>query len=161
MVYAYMIGIATIVKETDMAIIDTTMNMNAQAYALMHFLSTQEPHTARYHDGKYQIEIRCKPYMNARERGFVLEIRQGIGFDLIHDPVCLAFFEHRNSDALCCIRWTPTFPRWSYSAEDIPESVYPDKWSVTKSWDYMDLTGAYEYVLDVIQEVSATDEVAA
>ena len=156
-----MIGIATIVKETDMAIIDTTMNMNAQAYALMHFLSTQEPHTARYHDGKYQIEIRCKPYMNARERGFVLEIRQGIGFDLIHDPVCLAFFEHRNSDALCCIRWTPTFPRWSYSAEDIPESVYPDKWSVTKSWDYMDLTGAYEYVLDVIQEVSATDEVAA
>ena len=144
-----------------MAIIDTTMNMNAQAYALMHFLSTQEPHTARYHDGKYQIYIRCKPYMNARERGFVLEIRQGIGFDLIHDPVCLAFFEHRNSDALCCIRWTPTFPRWSYSAEDIPESVYPDKWSVTKSWDYMDLTGAYEYVLDVIQEVSATDEVAA
>lgn len=137
--------------------IDTTMNMNAQAYALMHFLSTQEPHTARYYDGKYRIEIRCKPYMNARERGFVLEIRQGIG----HDPVCLAFFEHRNSDALCCIRWTPTFPRWSYSAEDIPESVYPDKWSVTKSWDYMDLTGAYEYVLDVIQEVSATDEVAA
>ena len=144
-----------------MAIIDTTMNMNAQAYALMHFLSTQEPHTARYHDGKYQIEIRCKPYMNARERGFVLEIRQGIGYDSTHDPVCLAFFEHRNSDALCCIRWTPTFPRWSYSAEDIPESVYPDKWSVTKSWDYMDLTGAYEYVLDVIQEVSATDEVAA
>lgn len=137
--------------------IDTTMNMNAQAYALMHFLSTQEPHTARCQDGEYQIEIRCKPYMNARERGFVLEISQGIWCD----PVCLAFFEHRNTDALCCIKWTPTFPRWSYSAEDIPESVYPDKYSVTKSWDYMDLTGAYKYVLDVIAEVSATDEVAA
>ena len=137
--------------------IDTTMNMNAQAYALMHFLSTQEPHTARYQDGKYQIEIRCKPYMNGRERGFVLEIRQGIG----HDPVCLAFFEHRNSDALCCIKWVPSWPRECYRAGDIPHDVYPDKWSVTRSWDYMDLVGASKYVLDVIQEVSATDEVAA
>jgi len=137
--------------------IDTTMNMNAQAYALMHFLSTQEPHTARYQDGEYQIEIRCKPYMNGRERGFVLEMRQGIG----HDPVCLAFFEHRNCDALCCIRWVPSWSREGYSASDIPESVYPDKWATTRSWDYMDLTGASKYVLDVIAEVSATDEVAA
>ena len=137
--------------------IDTKMNMNSQAYALMHFLSTQEPHTARYQDGKYQIEIRCKPYMNARERGFVLEIRQGIGCD----PVCLAFFEHRNSDALCCIRWTPTFPRWSYSAEDIPEEIYPDKWTVTRSWGHMDLKGAGEYVLEVIGEVSPSTKQAA
>ncbi len=137
--------------------IDTTMNMNAQAYALMHFLSTQEPHTARFNDGKYQIEIRCKPYMNGRERGFVLEIRQGIGCD----PVCLAFFEHRNSDLLCCIKWVPSWPVECYRADDIPHDVYPDKWSVTKSWDYMDLTGASKYVLDVIAEVSATDEVAA
>lgn len=137
--------------------IDTTMNMNYQAYALMHFLSTQEPHTARYRDGEYQIDIRCVPYMNCRERGFVLEIRQMYG----DEPVCLAFFEHRNSDALCCIRWQSAQYRHCYSAEDIPESVYSDKWSVTKSWGYMDLTGAYKYVLDVIQEVSATDEVAA
>ena len=137
--------------------INTTMNMNAQAYALMHFLSTQEPHTARYQDGKYQINIRCVPYMNCRERGFVLEIRQTYG----DEPVCLAFFEHRNSDALCCIRWQSAQYQHCYTASDIPDSVYPDKWSVTKSWDYMDLTGAYKYVLDVIQEVSATDEVAA
>ena len=137
--------------------IDTTMNMNAQAYALMHFLSTQEPHTARYQDGKYQIDIRCKPYMNGRERGFVLEMRQGIG----QDAVCLAFFEHRNSDALCCIRWQSAQYEHCYTASDIPDSVYPDKWSVTKSWDYMDLVGASKYVLDVIAEVSATDEVAA
>jgi hypothetical protein len=137
--------------------IDTTMNMNSQAYALMHFLSTQEPHTARYQDGKYQIDIRCKPYINGRERGFVLEIRQGIG----RDPVCLAFFEHRNSDALCCIKWVTDWPVECYRADNIPHDVYPDKWSVTKSWPSMDFTGAYEYVLDVIAEVSATDEVAA
>ena len=135
--------------------IDTRMNMNDQAYALMHFLSTQEPHTARYQDGKYQIDIRCVPYINGRERGFVLEIRQTFG----DEPVCLAFFEHRNSDALCCIRWQSAQYGHCYTASDIPESVYPDKYSVTKSWGYMDLVGASKYVLEVIEEVSATNEV--
>ena len=137
--------------------IDTKMNMNDQAYALMHYLSTMEPYTADYQDGRYQIEIRCKPYMNGRERGFVLEMRKGIGCD----PVCLAFYEHRNSDALCCLRWTPTFPRECYSASDIPEEVYPNKYTTTRDWRYRDLQGAGEYVLEVIGEVSPSTKQAA
>lgn len=137
--------------------IDTKMNMNAQAYALMHFLSTVEPHTARYHDGEYQIDIRCVPYMNCRERGFVLEMRRNLA-----EPItCLAFFEHRNSDALCCIRWQPKWSKDCYEASDIPESIYPDKYAVTCSWNYMDLNSAADYVLDVIGELSPDNEVTA
>ena len=123
---------------------DPDCGMKAQTAVLLKALSTIE---VELHD---RVFLRTLPYCNCREMGFTLTL---FGSGVEQENVC--FFEHRNSDALCAIRWKGTLPAsGAVTADDIPDSVYPDKWSVTKSWKHLDLAGAIEYARGVVSEFS-------
>lgn len=104
-----------------------TAGMNTQAWLLMQYLSDQEIELPVSHF------LMTRPYCNCREMGFVVQLHRPKG-----KPINWAFFEHRNSDSLCCLKWEGTTPvDGSVPVSCVPESVYPDKYAITKSWSYL------------------------
>jgi hypothetical protein len=126
-------------------IADRNMGINRQVAVLLEALSTAE----------IEIEtpgwfwITTMPYGNCRERGFVLTFRCENG-----EAENIVFFEHRNSDQLCAIRWRG-LPPISCAAryDDIPEENYRDKYDIKLSWPYMAINEAVRYVHGMIKEI--------
>ena len=96
-------------------------------------------------------------YHNGRERGFYL----GLMIGEEEGPLTcenLVFFEHRNCDDIILLRWqTPSkdinneydFPIDNFeplTVKDIPEWVYPDKYTYTESWKWLDFKGVALYI---------------
>lgn len=125
-----------------MMLADIKCGMNRQAFVLLQAMSMVE----RELPGMAWIST--GPYSNCRECGFVIATRNQAGKHMF-----MAFFEHRNSDSLCCVRWigTPNITG-GYTPDDIPESAYPSKWDVTKSWPYMGIQEAIEWATDQITD---------
>lgn len=114
---------------------DTVSGMNAQAEAFSHFLNLC---VEGLDDGRL---ITKRPYFNCRERGFVITVWGRKSQTAKH----FAWFEHRNSDGLCCIAWegkTSGAHGDFFTVADIPTKAYPDKWSVTKSFSWGDFGNA-------------------
>jgi hypothetical protein len=106
-----------------------------------------------------RVWLSTRPYCNCREQGFVLSVRRSGAKNAL--PVNIAFFEHRNSDSLCAIRWEGELPiDGSVTAMDIPEAAYHDKWSVTKSWPFLDIASAIDYARQEIGKEIAMAEAA-
>lgn len=126
---------------------DRYMGRNQQAMVLLEALSNEEI------SAPDNVWITTKPYGNCREQGFVVSISKG--FDKITN---VAFFEHRNSDALCALRWEGRLHITGVvRVDDIPEETYPTKWSVTKSWPYMSIADAMAYMRSVVEEIVNND----
>lgn len=120
---------------------DVDCGMNSQAAVFLKLLSTMTV------DVPPGVFITTHPYCNLRERGFVLRAHSPKG-EYLH----LAFFEHRNSDDLCALKWVgDQSPTGGYTADDVPTSVYPDKWSVTKQWPCREFAPAAEWVYETIE----------
>lgn len=85
-------------------IADTTLNIQAQAYAVLAMLARQEPAFAPYDKerGEYEYEVTTSAWYNGRERGICLVVRR----DII-DKKCLivTFGECRNSDQIFIDSW--------------------------------------------------------
>jgi hypothetical protein len=113
------------------------------------------------------LETRTQPYMNGRERGFLLSVLTNVSSVLTNVSgddhpsdwgyTHFAFFEHRNSDALCCVRWEGKSIFGCATADDIPESAYPDKWAVTKSWSWLDIGSAVSWITDQLNAIPKYD----
>lgn len=105
----------------------TISGMNAQAEAFAFYLKLCCEH---FTDGDRLITT--TPYLNCRERGFVISLREK------DRNKHFAWFEHRNSDSLCVIAWDAkeAYAKNSdyFNTDDIPRAAYPDKWAVTKSF---------------------------
>jgi hypothetical protein len=129
-------------------IADRNMGINKQVAVLLEALSVTE---IELPDG---VWITTSPYGNCRERGFVLSIHHGF-ISKEH----IVFFEHRNSDSLCCVRWKGGgHISGVFRYDDIDPAAYPDKYSVTKSWDYLDIRSAVDYVKSVVAEIANAAE---
>lgn len=104
----------------------TISGMNSQAEAFAHFLVLCEV-LENYGSGLFYK----RPYFNCRERGFV------VSFQLVaQKAIHFAWFEHRNSDQLCCVKWEgPISGKHGdfFTVHDIPAKAYPDKWALSKS----------------------------
>lgn len=76
-------------------------------------------------------EYEAQPYVarweNCREQGYVVSLRA------LGEQLHIAFFEHRNSDSICAIRWkqvyinSPTIDTAEFAGQ-----CYKDKWDVSK-----------------------------
>ena len=107
---------------------NTISGMNAQAEAFSHFLNLCE-------DMSETGILSRRPYFNCRERGFVITVMGDKSRTAKH----FAWFEHRNSDMLCCVAWEGGVSGKNgafFTVSDIPEEAYPDKWSTTKAFQW-------------------------
>lgn len=109
---------------------DTPLGMNEIAYRLFVALKNYSKEDFwNYEPVRNSVEVYSKPYFNCRERGFVLEI----GFEPFNTPLKFAFFEHRNVDCLCAVKFiTDGRQKPFYTSEDIPEEFYKDKGDVVE-----------------------------
>jgi hypothetical protein len=94
----------------------------------------------RQHDGiecswskenkRYMSEPEVNRWHNCREQGYVISMRTPNS-----KQINIAFFEHRNSDAICALVFE-AFTLNPPTLSDIPENVYKDKWVTTHNVGY-------------------------
>jgi len=121
---------------------DPNCGMNKQAAAFLRILAAQT------FDAPGAMWIRTLPYCNCREMGFVLSVRKPKG-----KSVNIAFYEHRNSDSFCALRWEGDIPiSGAVTAADV--TGFTDKWDVSKSWGYLQFSEAEDYVRETVQEIA-------
>lgn len=92
---------------------------NYQAQAVMCFLRTrtiEDSWNKEFH--KYDAEPLISRWENCREQGYVVSLRTGNGCDQIN----IAFFEHRNSDEICAVKWE----QWTINAPTIDTAEFGD-----------------------------------
>lgn len=125
-----------------MMLTSPSCGMNRQAYVLLTAMSLVEL------DLPDMSGVDTHPYSNCRERGFVISVRNEEGKYMF-----MAFFEHRNSDSICCVRWigAPNITG-GYTPDDIPKEAYPSKWDTTKSWPYMSIQDVIEWTTEQVSE---------
>ena len=109
-------------------LVDFTFGIKREALSVLHLLD-REPDFADYDNGFYQIECETKPWYNGRERGFVLSSRHPRGCRVLH----IAVFEHRNSDALCALKWITDNNYWNHPLED--QNIFDKAYHGANKWD--------------------------
>lgn len=88
---------------------------------------------------RYEANIKVARWENCREQGYVLMLKSNDYTKL--RQLNIAFFEHRNSDDICAVKWeqvtlnTPTIETAKFG------DVYKDKYDVSHSVNYK---GHYE-----------------
>ena len=118
-------------------LIDPSMGMNSQSYHFMKMAEMELPRIIGWTIPD-DFTVQTLRYHNGREQGFLWTISKWSPNLREKTPqINFVWYEHRNSDKLCCIKWTgdvktPIDKSVTYSA--IPEEVFPDKWSYTKGF---------------------------
>jgi len=79
---------------------------------------------------RYDASIKIARWKNCREQGYVVSLASKNYARQIN----IAFFEHRNSDGICAVKWEGRILN-SPTINDIPQEVYADKWDVSHSVD--------------------------
>ena len=84
---------------------------------------------------RYEGDINVARWENCREQGYILSLSAQ---DWNKGQLHIAFFEHRNSDEICAIKFnqmsinTPTI-------DTIPKDAFPDKWTHAHTSKYGDV----------------------
>ena len=94
-------------------IVDFTFGIRNQAMAVLHMLD-RAPDFAEYKNGFYDVMIQTKPWYNGREGGAVISMRRPFDSKCIH----ISFFEHRNSDNICALKWVTGSFYFNHPLED-------------------------------------------
>ena len=125
--------------------VDKKCGMNTQAWMFLQYLSEREFDISAEESANAWLSV--SPYSNCRERGFVLTLKR-TGEEYLQ----FAFYEHRNSDDLCCVKWEGRGNiTGGFTPDDIPEGVFNSKHDYAKSWGYMQLCDAFEWLEDQIK----------
>ena len=104
----------------------------ASAQACRAYLGQHDGIEKSWHNDEYQARPEIARWYNCREQGYVISMR-GPNYK---GQINIAFFEHRNSDALCAVLWEeitvnpPTIDTAKFG------SVYKDKGDVSHSVSY-------------------------
>ena len=120
---------------------------NYQARATLMFLQRhdgiKESWNSEYK--RYDAEIQIARWENCREQGYVVSLR-----NKKREQINIAFFEHRNSDNICAIKWNQE----SINTLTIDNAefgdVYKDKYDTSHSVNY---GRAYEMAEWIRQEL--------
>ena len=96
---------------------------NPQAQAVLAYLRHRDGIEPSWNGNKYEAEPQVDRWHNCREQGYVISLRGQ------KTQLNIAFFEHRNSDAICAVKWEG-FTLNPPTIDDIP-STHPfsqSKW---------------------------------
>lgn len=87
-------------------------------------------------------------WLNGRERGYCISFREKYSYG---ECLNIAFFEHRNSDNICILRWESDRGFFNHATEeaDIFEKAYGGggKYDVYKSFKYGEAAKAAEFIM--------------
>jgi len=103
---------------------------NYQARAVLAYLqqygSIGESWNEEYED--YDANVEIGRWENGREQGYIVSLRDQKDFKQLN----IAFFEHRNSDQICAIKWHQnSFNSITINTAKFPENIYQDKWQLS------------------------------
>lgn len=80
----------------------------------------------------YEADIQVARWENYREQGYIVYL-----INKNNDQLNIAFFEHRNSDNLCAVKWIQnSINSLTIENADFKNKVYRDKWDVSVSFKY-------------------------
>lgn len=96
----------------------------------------------------YEAVIKVARWENCREQGYVVSLPSRY----YREQLNIAFFEHRNSDAICAIKWEQT----SLNSININTAkfndIYKDKYDVSHRVSYGDVSGMAEWIINQLKE---------
>jgi hypothetical protein len=105
---------------------------NYQARAVLAYLQRHDGIESSWDGDCYCMEAAVSRWENCREQGYVVVIRSRD----FSEQMNIAFFEHRNSDSICAVKWNQT----TTNAPTIDNAdfgdVYKDKYDVSKRVSY-------------------------
>lgn len=73
---------------------------NYQARATLMFLQGEGDIIESWNGQSYEAEIQIARWENCREQGYVVSL-----VNKLNEQINIAFFEHRNSDKICAVKW--------------------------------------------------------
>lgn len=110
-------------------------NVNWQADGVLAALRSNEGIQASWDSEKhkYLAEPEVNPWFNGRERGYVISLRSSDYLRCLN----IAFFEHRNSDQICAVKFEFTGIN-PPTIKDIPDThpYYESKYNYDKDVSY-------------------------
>ena len=81
---------------------------------------------------RYMAKVKIARWENCREQGYIVSLKD----ITLHKQLNIAFFEHRNSDKICAVRWD----QLSLNSLTINtakfKNIYKNKWDISKSVSY-------------------------
>lgn len=119
---------------------------NYQARAVLGFISNFELDVEEG-QREYLATIKVARWENCREQGYVLSL-----LNEDYKQLNIAFFEHRNSDEICAIKWiqntinTPTIDTAEFG------DVYKDKYDVSYSVRWGEIKKMGDWICDELQK---------
>jgi len=98
----------------------------------------------------YDAEIKVARWENCREQGYIVSLcSQKLGGG---KQLNIAFFEHRNSDSICAVKWEQN----SWNTINIDNAVfgdvYKDKYDTSHSVGYGEAYGMAEWITEQLIE---------
>lgn len=96
---------------------------------------------------EYMARVEINRWHNCREQGYVVTMRS----KNLRRQINIAFFEHRNSDEICAVRWEqrtlnpPTIDNAEFG------SVYKNKYDVSKSVRWGEALKMAQWVYDELE----------
>ncbi len=82
---------------------------------------------------KYDAEPKVARWENCREQGYIVSLCSKDRLRQLN----IAFFEHRNSDSICAIKWEQvSMNSITIDTAKFEDQCYNDKWDVSQSFGY-------------------------
>ncbi len=106
---------------------------NYQVQAVLAYLKPNADIEESWNEkGFYDADIRIGRWENCREQGYIVYLKS-FGINQLN----IAFFEHRNSDRICAIKWEQnSINSLTIDTAEFPKNVYSDKYDVSFSVAY-------------------------
>lgn len=102
----------------------------------------------------YKADIKIARWENCREQGYIVYLRNEK-----HNQLNIAFFEHRNSDELCAIKWIQnSINSLTIDTADFKNEVYKDKYDVSVSFKYNQAYKLSKWIFDELTKHWIGDE---
>lgn len=98
----------------------------------------------------YDAEIKVARWENCREQGYIVSLcskKFGGGKQLN-----IAFFEHRNSDSICAVKWEQNSMNTITIDNAVFGDVYKDKYDTSHSVGYGEAYGMAEWITEQLTE---------
>ena len=131
-----------------------------QARAVLAFLQSRDGIEESWNEshGEYEAHPKVARWENCREQGYVVTMR-GPAFT---GQINIAFFEHRNSDSICAVKWlqrtinSPTIDTADFqgayeTSHDVSHSVGYGKVDEMANWIFEQLTEFWTESMEVTQ----------
>jgi len=119
---------------------------NYQAKAVLAYLTSHDGIEESWSDDwkGYKAEPKIARWENCREQGYIVYLRS----ENFSRQINIAFFEHRNSDSICAVKWEQySINSLTIDSADF-ERIYKNKWDVSFSVGYGEVVKMADWVYE-------------